>query len=94
MRFSVNDLAFSPDGKLLVATSIGGVGFPDDIVVWHTDTYSEPAVVQSDTEGARSMCFVPGTHKLITGGNLGIYLWDLDKLTWPADKKQEAAGRK
>ena len=90
----INKLAFSPDSKLLVETMDDTVDMPDYVAVWRTDKYSEPVVFRSATGGAGLACFVPGTHRLVTAGICGAYLWDLDKLSWPKEEKQEGTKKK
>ncbi|MGO8691146.1 MAG: WD40 repeat domain-containing protein [Thermoguttaceae bacterium] len=88
-------LAFSPDSKLLVACRAGGYDppTPAHFAVCRTDSYSEPVIFRYDYGGTWAMRFVPGTHKLVTGGDNGLQLWDLDELIWPAKGKKGMAGK-
>jgi WD40 repeat protein len=80
---SVSAIAFSPDGKLLVASVTSGKGFPSYAIVWRTIDYSAEVTFPLHANVVRAMVFLPGTHKIITGSeDPTVCVWDLDKLSW------------
>ncbi|MCG9127738.1 hypothetical protein JT359_09085, partial [Candidatus Poribacteria bacterium] len=68
----INDVIFSPDGKLLVvATSIG---------IWLYDVFTgeEVALIASHTSSINAVVFSPDGSTLVSGGSdAKIHLWDL-----------------
>jgi WD40 repeat protein len=69
-------LAFSRDGKLLAATSIGGT-----IDVWSVTTDAEPVKFTAPRSPLRSMWFAPNRRSLVTAGPTERYFreWVLPK---------------
>ena len=66
---------------------------PDYVAVWRTDKSSEPVVFRSATGRAGGRLHARDPQ----AGN-GWYLWglpwDLDKLSWPKEEKQEGTKKK
>jgi WD40 repeat protein len=87
---SVSAIAFSSDSKLLVAVVSSGNKFPTYALVWETGHYSRETELALNVKGIRAIGFLPGTHKIVTGGDdRTVRLWDLDKgIRW----KHERAG--
>ena len=81
-------LAYSPDGKLLVAAITRGLHFPSWVGVWHVgDTQSPQSFVATAISCRRFV--IPETHKLVTGsGDKTVRIWALDKLSGPAGKNR------
>ena len=87
---SVSAIAFSPDGKLLVASVTSGKGFPSYAIVWRTNDYSAEVTFPLHANVVRAMVFLPGTHKIITGSeDPTVCVWDLDKLSWAGSPPRE-----
>ena len=57
---SVLRLAFSPDGKFLVAGIAGGVNRPSFVGVWHVADYTKRTVFRCDSNFLRAICFIRG----------------------------------
>jgi WD40 repeat protein len=92
---SVCGLAFSPDGKFLVDGVSLGRKSPGYIVVWRTNDYSTESVFPCHTSAFRTMAFMPGTHKIVTGAEDGtVCVWDLDKLRWAESPKRAVTEEK
>jgi WD40 repeat protein len=78
---SISTLAFSPDGKALVAGVTSGKPFQGYVVVWRTDDYSAETFFPCHSDVFQAMAFLPGTNKLVTGSqDRTVCVWDLDKL--------------
>lgn len=87
---SSGSLAFSPDGKLLVAGISGAVNFPSSVTVWKVDDYSQSVGFPCHADCLRTISFIPGTNRLVTGSNdRTVCIWDLDKLTWSNNEGME-----
>ena len=59
-------VAFSSDDKFLVASMVEVAEFPSYIIVWRVGNYSNYIVFSGHTHAICAMCFIPGTHKLVT----------------------------
>jgi WD40 repeat protein/serine/threonine protein kinase len=73
----VSAVAFSPDGRLLAAVSILGIG-----QLYDTGTGRKTATLQGFLQGAHSVSFSPDSQRLAIGsnGNEAIKLWDVESL--------------
>jgi WD40 repeat protein len=73
----VSGTAFSPDGRLLAAVSILGIGH-----LYDTATGRKTATLQGFLQGAHSVSFSPDSQRLAIGsnGNEAIKLWDVESL--------------
>jgi WD40 repeat protein len=73
----VSATAFSPDGRLLAAVSILGIGH-----LYDTATGRKTATLQGFLQGAHSVNFSPDGQRLAIGsnGNEAIKLWDVESL--------------
>jgi WD40 repeat protein len=73
----VTGAAFSPDGRLLAAVSVLGVG-----QLWNTATAQQMATLQGFLQGAHSVTFSPDGQRLAIGsnGSEAIKLWDVECL--------------
>lgn len=73
----VSGTAFSPDGRLLAAVSILGIGH-----LYDTATGRMTATLQGFLQGAHSVSFSPDGQRLAIGsnGNEAIKLWDVENL--------------
>ncbi len=79
--YQVFGLAFSPNGKLLVAVSCGNSGFsppksarPEIIRLWDVET-GKLQELDGHTGGATSLAFSPDGKMLATGGHDGTLIW-------------------
>jgi WD40 repeat protein len=73
----VSGTAFSPDGRLLAAVSILGMGH-----LYDTATGRKTATLQGFLQGAHSVSFSPDGQRLAIGsnGNEAIKIWDVESL--------------
>jgi WD40 repeat protein len=73
----VSGTAFSPDGRLLAAVSILGIGH-----LYDAATGRKTATLQGFLQGAHSVSFSPDGQRLAIGsnGNEAIKLWDVESL--------------
>jgi WD40 repeat protein len=73
----VSGTAFSPNGRLLAAVSILGIGH-----LYETATGRKTATLQGFLQGAHSVSFSPDGQRLAIGsnGNEAIKLWDVESL--------------
>jgi WD40 repeat protein len=73
----VNATALSPNGRLLAAVSVLGIG-----QVWDTVAERSLATLQGFLQGAHSVTFSPDGQRLAIGsnGNEAIKLWDVESL--------------
>jgi WD40 repeat protein len=84
----VSAIAFSPDGKLLVAALSRPAEFTSFLAVWRVGDYSQRVIVPCQEGHLGPIAFLPGTHRLLTAGaNHTVCLWDLDKLSWVTETK-------
>ena len=88
-------LAFSPDGKFLVAGFGNGIDFPSYLVIWRVGEYSNPTVLQCHAGALRSMSFLPQTNWVVTAGDHEtVRIWNLDRLTGTDSGKEEVRKEK
>ena len=73
----VSGTAFSPDGRLLAAVSVLGIGH-----LYDTATGRKTATLHGFLQGAHSVGFSPDSQRLAIGsnGNEAIKLWDVESL--------------
>jgi WD40 repeat protein len=73
---SVKSLAYSPDGKVLVATGNDGI-----LHFWNLETRRAAATVRCGALSVRSAKFSPDGRTLASGGNDHcVRLWDVNKI--------------
>jgi WD40 repeat protein len=74
----ITDLAFSPDGNLLVM-SFGGGGTlrpTGGVTVWDVQTQREIVDIRHQVEDPNALVFHPDGKWLATGGYIGLRIWD------------------
>jgi WD40 repeat protein len=85
---SVKALAYSPDGKVLVATGNDGI-----MHFWNLAAGRGGVTVRCGTSGVRSAKFSPDGRTLATGGNDPcVRLWDVNKILATASREYSTEG--
>jgi WD40 repeat protein len=84
----IRNVSFSPDSKLFVACIDKADLHSSYVAVWRAPSYDAPAIFRSHDGFIRAASFIPGSHKLVTGGSdKTVKIWNLDKLSWPAQAR-------
>ena len=72
---TINEIQYSPDGKILAAATVIGIWLYD------TDTYKETALLASHTESITGLDFNADGSILAAGADHKIVLWDMSNHT-------------